>query len=100
MVETYALIDLDADVQDKTARLLKVLGDPNRIKIIKLLEGGELCQCEIIPVIGQSQPTVSRHLSLLEDNGILIGRKEGVKMLYRISELSIIKIVELAASLT
>jgi ArsR family transcriptional regulator len=100
MVETSALIEIDTEVQDKTARLLKVLGDPNRIKIVKLLAGGELCQCEIIPVIGQSQPTVSRHLSLLEDNGVLIGRREGVKMLYRISAPSVLKIVELAASLT
>ena len=92
-------VNVDSEVQEKTARLLKVLGDPNRIKIVKLLAGGELCQCEIIPIIGQSQPTVSRHLGLLEKNGILFGRRDGVKMLYRISAPSVSKIVELATSL-
>ena len=100
MVETRAFNNVDTEFQERIARFLKVLGDPNRIKIVKLLADGELCQCEIIPVIGQSQPTVSRHLSLLEENGILVSRREGVKMLYRISAPGVLKIVELAASLT
>ena len=59
MVETYSMFDLTEEAMEKTAKLLKVLGDPNRIKIVELLAGGELCQCEIIPLIRQSQPTVS-----------------------------------------
>jgi ArsR family transcriptional regulator len=89
----------DEKMHDKTARLLKILGDPNRIKIVKLLAKGELCQCEIIPIIGQSQPTVSRHLRLLEENGILFSRKDGVKTLYRIADPNTLKIVDLAASI-
>jgi ArsR family transcriptional regulator len=100
MYEADTLINMAEATLDKTARMLKVLGDPNRIKIIKLLASGELCQCEIIPVIEQSQPTISRHLSLLEENGILISRRDGVKMLYRIASPSVLKIVDLAVSIT
>ena len=99
MVETYTMFDLTEEVQEKTAKLLKVLGDPNRIKIVEVLAGGELCQCEIIPIIGQSQPTVSRHLNLLEENGILVSRRDGVKMFYRIANPAAIKIIESAASI-
>jgi ArsR family transcriptional regulator len=100
VVETYTFFDETEQVQDKTARVLKVLGDPNRIKIVELLASEEICQCEIIPIIGQSQPTVSRHLRLLEENGILISRRDGVKMLYRIANPDILKIIRLAASIT
>ena len=66
------------------AGLFKVIGDPNRLKILELLREGPLCQCEIIPILGQSQPTVSRHLRLLEKVGLLVKRREGVKTFYRI----------------
>ena len=81
------------------ARVLKVLGDPNRLRIIELLRDGEQCQCDIIPHVGQSQPTVSRHLNMLEENGILVSRKDGVRVLYRIANPNVLKIVELAASI-
>ena len=100
MAENRTLFDVAEDIQVDVARVLKVLGDPNRIKIIELLRDGEHCQCDIIPFIGQSQPTVSRHLRMLEENGILVSRKDGVKMIYRISDPSVLKIVDLAASLS
>ena len=100
MAENRTLFDVAEDIQVDVARILKVLGDPNRIKIIELLRDGEHCQCDIIPFIGQSQPTISRHLRMLEENGILVSRKDGVKVIYRISDPSVLKIVDLAASLS
>ena len=99
MAENRTLFEVAEDIQVDVARVLKVLGDPNRIKIIELLRDGELCQCDIIPFIGQSQPTVSRHLRMLEENGVLVSRKDGVKVIYRISDPNVLKIVDLAASL-
>jgi DNA-binding transcriptional ArsR family regulator len=100
LAENRTLFDVAEDIQVDVARVLKVLGDPNRIKIIELLrDGGEHCQCDIIPFIGQSQPTVSRHLNMLEENGILVSRKDGVRVLYKIADPSVLRIVELAASL-
>ena len=99
MAENRTLFDVAEGIQVDVARVLKVLGDPNRIKIIELLRDGEHCQCDIIPFIGQSQPTVSRHLRMLEENGVLVSRKDGVKVIYRISDPNVLKIVDLAASL-
>jgi DNA-binding transcriptional ArsR family regulator len=94
------LLDVAEEVQVDVARVLKVLGDPNRLKIIELLRNGERCQCEIIPSIGQSQPTISRHLRILEENKILVNRKDGVRVLYRIANPNVLRIIELAASIT
>ena len=99
MAENRTLFEVAEDIQVDVARVLKVLGDLNRIKIIELLRDGEHCQCDIIPFIGQSQPTVSRHLNMLEENGILVSRKDGVRVLYKIADSSVLRIVELAASL-
>jgi ArsR family transcriptional regulator len=96
---TEMLFDVVEELQQKAARVLRVLGDPNRIKIVGLLRDGEMCQCDIIPLIGQSQPTVSRHLSLLEENSVLISRKDGVKMLYQISDPKVLEIINHATSL-
>ena len=96
-MEILTLFDTDSRV--RVAKVLKVLGDPNRIKIVELLRNGEMCQCDIIPLINQSQPTVSRHLGLLEENGVVSSRRDGVKMMYRITDSSVVQIIKLASSL-
>ena len=68
------------------ARVFKVLGDSNRIKIMEFLRGGERCQCEVIPILDQSQPTVSRHLRLLEEAGLITSRKDGNRTFYRVAD--------------
>ena len=93
------LTGFDLDSRVRVAKTLKVLGDPNRIKIVEMLRNGEQCQCDIVPLIKQSQPTVSRHLRLLEENGVLSSRRDGVKMMYRIADPSVLQIIELASSL-
>ena len=61
----------DEKILEFKSRIFKVIGDANRLKIIEILRSGENCQCEIIPLIAQSQPTVSRHLKLLEEAGLI-----------------------------
>jgi arsenate reductase (thioredoxin) len=58
-------------------KTMKALSDPNRVKVLKMLEPGDLCACEIQTALGLAQPTVSRHLRLLEDAGFIRGRKQG-----------------------
>ncbi len=48
-------------------KVMKALSDPNRVKIVKLLQHREMCVCELQAALGVSQPTVSKHLRLLED---------------------------------
>jgi ArsR family transcriptional regulator len=99
MSNVRTLLDVAEAVHIDIARILKILGDPNRIKIIELLRNGELCQCDIIPYVGQSQPTVSRHLGLLEAYGILSRRKEGTRVMYKIANPNVLRILELVQSL-
>jgi ArsR family transcriptional regulator len=66
-------------------RVMKALADPNRIKIIKLLEKKELCVCELTAALGLAQPTVSKHLKQLEDADLVEFRKDGSWVNYRLA---------------
>jgi len=63
---------------------MKVLSDMSRLRILMLLSGRELCVCQIMGVLGMSQPLVSRNLSLLLKAGFLDDRREGKMMFYTI----------------
>lgn len=76
------------------SRIFKVIGDSNRLKILEILRSGENCQCDIIPMIAQSQPTVSRHLKLLEEAGLIVSRKVGTKMFYKVVDMQVFNIID------
>ncbi len=63
----------------------KALSDGNRIKALKLLEDRELCVCELTAALGLAQSTVSKHLSLLEDAGLVERVKDGLYVNYRLA---------------
>jgi DNA-binding transcriptional ArsR family regulator len=56
--------------------VMKAVADPTRVRILKMLEPGELCVCQIIAVLALSPSTVSKHLSLLKSAGLVNDRKE------------------------
>ena len=56
--------------------VMKAAADPTRARILKMLEGGELCVCQIIAVLALSPSTVSKHLFLLKSAGLVNDRKE------------------------
>ena len=68
-----------------TALIFKAFCDENRIRILNLLRGGEKCACRLLEEMSISQPTLSHHMKILCDSGIVVGRKEGKWMHYRIS---------------
>ncbi len=70
-------------------KVMKALSDPSRVKVVKALEVRELCVCELRAVIGLAQPTVSKHLKVLEEAGLVISRKEGQWVYYRLAPSSI-----------
>ena len=78
------------DEIQKNADTIKALADPTRIKIIYLLKNGELCVCEIMAALDKPQPTVSHHLNILKNAGLLKWRKEGVWIHYRLSNTKIL----------
>jgi ArsR family transcriptional regulator len=67
-------------------RVMKALSDPNRVTIMKMLEVKELCVCEITAILGLAQSTVSKHLKILEDAGLVDSRKEGAWVNYNLTE--------------
>jgi ArsR family transcriptional regulator len=68
----------------KLAIYFKGLADENRLRILNLLFHGELCGCDIQHVIGASQSMVSRHLSYLKNAGLVLDRREGYRVFYRL----------------
>lgn len=65
---------------------MKLFSDPLRLRIFMLLCERELCVCQIMAIVGASQPLVSRNLGLLRDAGLLSVRREGKLLFYKISE--------------
>ena len=70
--------------EKKMALIFKALGDENRIRLLKLLSGGEKCACRLLEELNISQPTLSHHMKVLCDAGIVTARKEGKWMHYSI----------------
>lgn len=66
-------------------RLFKTLSDPNRLRIMKMLQIRPLCVCEITEVLNLATSTVSRHLSLLKDAGLILDEKDGKWVNYRLN---------------
>jgi ArsR family transcriptional regulator, arsenate/arsenite/antimonite-responsive transcriptional repressor len=65
-------------------RVMKALSDPNRVKVLKMLEIRSLCVCEITAILGLAQPTVSKHLKVLVEAGLVESWKEGAWVNYRL----------------
>ena len=66
--------------------IFKALCDENRVKILRLLQGGERCACHLLDEMKLSQPTLSHHMKILCDSGLVTGYKDGKWMHYSISE--------------
>jgi ArsR family transcriptional regulator len=66
-------------------QIFKALADAKRLRIVNLLLHGELCVCDIQYVLENSQPNVSRHLAYLKNSGIVLDRRDGYRVFYRIA---------------
>jgi len=69
------------------ARDFALLADPTRLRLLSLLASapsGEVCVCELVEPLGRSQPTVSHHLKLLAEAGLIVGEKRGRWVWYRV----------------
>jgi ArsR family transcriptional regulator len=66
-------------------KVMKALSDPNRVKLLKMLQKRMMCVCEIQAALGIAQPTVSKHLKILEDAGLVGREKDGLWVNYSLS---------------
>jgi len=74
---------------------LKAIAQPTRLKILYFLKSGEKCACKIIPEMKEEQSNVSRHLTLLREQGIVEARKEGVSVYYKIKDMRVFTLLSL-----
>ncbi|MGO2542788.1 ArsR/SmtB family transcription factor [Specibacter sp. AOP5-B1-6] len=76
---------LTAAEAQESARILKALSDPNRLRLLSIVkagEGGEACVCDLTEPLDLGQPTVSHHLKILVDAGLLEREKRGTWAYY------------------
>lgn len=67
-------------------QLFKILSDETRLTIVLLFrEAGELCVCDICAAAGESQPKISRHIAMLREYGLVVDRRAGKWIHYRLS---------------
>ena len=71
--------------EKKIPTVFKALCDENRVKILKLLMGGEKCACKLLDALNVGQSTLSHHMKILCDSGLVVGRKDGKWMHYSLS---------------
>ncbi|WP_280270086.1 ArsR/SmtB family transcription factor [Nocardia wallacei] len=78
---------LDADAAAALAGMFKALADPVRLRVLSLIAaraGAEVCVCELTPAFELSQPTISHHLKVLREAGLIDGERRGTWVYYRV----------------
>jgi len=85
---------IPVDLAEMIAARMRVIGDPNRIRILDLLRDGELSVSELTERLGTSQQNTSKHLSLLLQAGIVARRKEGNSSMYSIADPGVYDLCE------
>jgi ArsR family transcriptional regulator len=76
---------------DTVLNIYKALSDVTRLKILKLLEQGEFCVCDIVAALDMIQPNISFHLGVLKEAGFIKDRRQGKWIHYRIDDSDIFK---------
>ena len=76
--------DTDRVEAERMAQVAKALGDPIRLQLVDVLRkhAGKVCVCELVPLFELSQPTVSHHLKVLRDAGIVASERRGLWAYY------------------
>ncbi|HBM79893.1 MAG TPA: ArsR family transcriptional regulator [Clostridiaceae bacterium] len=74
------------DTYEKTARVFKAFCDPNRLMIIDMLKHGEKCACNLLDKMNISQSTLSHHMKILCESGIVNCRRDGKWMYYSLNK--------------
>ncbi len=80
-------------ISDLRLKILCALADPIRLEVIKYLSGGERCVCEILPEFERSQSSISKHLNILYQAGILDRKFDGKRTLYRIKDPQVLEVI-------
>jgi ArsR family transcriptional regulator len=76
--------DVEREQAQRMAKIAKALGDPVRIELVDVLRkhAGKVCVCELVPLFDLSQPTISHHLKVLRDAGLVESERQGLWAYY------------------
>ncbi len=86
---------LTGEEATSAATLFRVLGEPARLQLLSLIAAqpsGEVCACELVEALGLSQPTVSYHLKVMYEAGLLSKERRGTWIYYRIVQEQLISL--------
>ena len=86
-------------VSDLRVKILDALSDPTRLELLEYLSHGERCVCEILPAFQRSQSTISKHLNILHEAGILERKIDGKRTLYRIKDPLVFNLIRMVDAL-
>lgn len=86
---------MSAEAVSLVAARFKILSEPLRLQILQYLENGESSVTNVSKAVNSTQPNVSKHLKMLQDEGLVSKRQEGNTVFYKISDESIFALCEL-----
>jgi len=81
------------------AKVAKALAHPTRIALLEMLRRGEVCVCEMSPELEASQANVSQHLAVLRDSNLVVARRDGTRMMYRVTDERVFRVLDLMGSI-
>jgi ArsR family transcriptional regulator, arsenate/arsenite/antimonite-responsive transcriptional repressor len=86
--EPVAYPDIERERAERLAHIAKALGDPIRMQLVDVLRkhAGKVCVCELVPLFDLSQPTVSHHLKVLREAGIVGSERQGLWAYYYVND--------------
>jgi ArsR family transcriptional regulator len=98
--DPVAYPDIDRAQAERMARVAKALGDPIRMQLVDVLRkhAGTVCVCELVPLFDLSQPTVSHHLKVLRDAGLVESERQGLWAYYYVKHEALEEVSEWLAS--
>ncbi len=91
---------LDAEAAVDLAAAFKALGDPVRLRLLSMIAaagGEEVCVCELTPAFDLSQPTISHHLKVLREAGLLISQRRATWVYYRVVPAALQRLSDILA---
>jgi DNA-binding transcriptional ArsR family regulator len=92
------VIPPNTKVIEAAARWFRVLGEPQRLRILQTLESGEKTVGHLVKLLGANQPNVSRHLQALFDAGLVARRRDGSSVTYSVSDPIVFRLCELVCA--
>jgi len=91
------IVEVKPEAEDHlghAAAVFKALADPTRLRILKAIsQVGELCECNIVPAFGLSQPTISYHLKTLREAGLIRSERRGQWVYHRVAQKALLRTV-------